>query len=602
MDYIGNKMINYKYMKKTLIIVLFLALLGFVGARFVYGMAATKELPLPKAYIVNVSGDVNIKRTDTGDWQKVTKDMEIAKGDTIKTGSDGKISINFFDDSISHIGPDSEVGLADVFIDNTNYAKTKIKLRVNFGRVWSRIIQLGDQEASYEVESNDTVATVRGTIFDFIVVKGSSTKVSTIENTVEVSMVEAEEFVDPITKEKKIKTKVIKKIDVPAGKLTEIAKEIDKEKKELFLLPISQEEMDSVWYKQNREEDKKIEEEIRKKQEDINKEIAGILPDSPLYGLKQLAEKTRLAFAADENKKLELEIGFLNKRLAESQALAANGKTVLAEEFFENYSKNIIEAMEEAKKGKDGQLYEKFEAQIGNQIDLQKRIMGAIDPEDPSYQLKNSLQQLQLNIVPEIEKQFLQMKIEQERSGVPMMPPPLPVKGVDQIIQPTGTTTDVNRIIENINQVATTTFQKPIIGTTTPPPPPPPPPQIIQKPIIGEQVITKPTTTLPLPPPPPPAETVRKLVDLKVSALKYNMLLTETRQFKAIAAYSDGTTKDVSNLCQWRVNGDIGTISSSGLLSPDADGGSATIEAAYTEEGTTVRGASPTVTALTIIL
>lgn len=590
-------MINYKNMKKTLIIVLFLALLGFAGARFVYGMAATKELPLPKAYIANVSGNADIKRAGAGDWEKAYKDMEIAKDDTIKTGSDGKVSINFFDNSISHIGPDSEVSFADTFIDSDDHAKTKVKIKVNFGRVWSRIIQLGDREAIYEIESNDTVATVRGTIFDFIVIKGSSTKISTIENIVEVAMIQTEETIDPETKEKKIITKVLKKIDVPAGKLTEITKEIDKEKKELLLLPISQEEMDSIWYKQNQEEDKKIEEEIRKKQEDTNKEIAGILPDSPLYKLKQLAEKTRLAFAADENKKLELEIGFLNKRLAESQALAANGKTVLAEEFFENYSKNIKGAIEEAKKREDSQLYEKFEAQIGNQIDLQKRIMGAIDPEDPGYQLKNSLQQLQLNIVPEIEKQFLQMKIEQERSGIPIIPPLPPVKGVDQIIKPTGTTTDVNRIIENINQVATTTFQKPIIGTTTPPPPPP---QIIQKPIIGEQVITKPTTTLPLPPPPPPAEIVRKLVDLKVSTLKYNMLLTETRQFKAIAVYSDGTTKDVSNLCQWRLSGDIGAISQSGFLTPDADGGSATVGASYTENGETVVGTSPTITALTI--
>ncbi|NQU98645.1 hypothetical protein HQ533_04205 [Candidatus Woesearchaeota archaeon] len=52
-----------------------------------------------------------------------------------------------------------------------------------------------------------------------------------------------------------------------------------------------------------------------------------ILPDSPLYGLKRVAEDVRLAFTLDKKKKAEKGLELADKRLAEIQLMTNQGKT-----------------------------------------------------------------------------------------------------------------------------------------------------------------------------------------------------------------------------------------------------------------------------------
>ena len=67
-----------------------------------------------------------------------------------------------------------------------------------------------------------------------------------------------------------------------------------------------------------------------------------------------------------------------------------------------------------------------------------------------------------------------------------------------------------------------------------------------------------------------------------------------------IARYNDSSTKDVTSLVVWTLAGDIGSISQSGLLQTDNDGGKGIIKAIFEENGVTIGGNSPEITALTL--
>ena len=53
---------------------------------------------------------------------------------------------------------------------------------------------------------------------------------------------------------------------------------------------------------------------------------AGAMPESPLYGIKRLAERTRLAMTASETQRAELLLAFADERLRELTVMAEEGK------------------------------------------------------------------------------------------------------------------------------------------------------------------------------------------------------------------------------------------------------------------------------------
>jgi len=393
-------------MKKILIVILILA---FVGVGSVFAMGAPKEIPQPRAFVISVSGESQLKRNDQ--WADLKGAEELKEKDAIKTGSDGEVVINFYDNSTSRIGPGSEVSFEELFIDDSNYGKTRVGLMVSIGRIWSRIIQLTDKEASFEVGSSATVATVRGTTFDFEVTAEGIAKVNAVESIVEVATVE---FKDGVRE-------IIAKVNLTEGNLTRIdqrkeVKELRKIEREVASEEVKKEE----WFRRNIERDEKFEEEIEKKQREMIEEMAGVLPDSALYGIKKAAENIRLTLTNDQDKKEELEASYASRRLAEAQELADLGEKELAQramEEFEKGAEDLTRKREELeKRGEDVGKIERIENQIRNQINIQKEVLGEVAPGEEIYSLKIELEKIEIdNFAQEEEKEFLMFKQAEER-------------------------------------------------------------------------------------------------------------------------------------------------------------------------------------------
>lgn len=134
------------------------------------------EVVKPAVFLVDNTGAT--KELKTGD--------EVSQGDKIKTDENGVASIYFPDGSVARLDTSTEIT-----IDAANYDQSDkslvVKIFVSIGKVWSKIVDLATPNSSWQVESSNAVATVRGTAFGVQVVDGS-TEIIGSENNVSVQV------------------------------------------------------------------------------------------------------------------------------------------------------------------------------------------------------------------------------------------------------------------------------------------------------------------------------------------------------------------------------------------------------------------------------
>jgi len=576
-------------MKKILILIIFLALTSslFFGYHQVLALSEAHSLKKPTSYVAKINGDVQIKKNNESEFIKATLNEKINEGDLIKTGTDGEVSVVYYDNAISTISPNSELRIDDLNIDDNNYAKTTTGLKLTFGHVWMRIMQLADKNSSFEIESSDAVATVRGTILDFEKSKNSKTIIRTVENMVEVQILEG----------KKEKIQLKENFEANLNKKT---------KDKTTIQPIDNKTKNSPWFINNKQKDQVIEKEINSRLKEENKKMAGILPNSKLYKLKTLSEKIRIITTNKEEKK-NLENSFNQVRLAELVELNINKiNTPIDSALNKNLNLNQLDF--------ERKIFRTSEPSI-NTIELRNKIEEEIinnsSQENKEY-LKNKLNETIINeaeilknlgnkeqyeawlkkyqqIINLIEQNNLLFRIKDPAKITPSETINLLNVGakIQDAVKNLQKDIENSDIIQQAPQTAPkveTTNTKTITTENTAQPAPSSLTTTIKE-ITTEQVI-KPSTP--------------KLTSLKITSPHYNILAGDSVALQATAMYSDNSTKNVTSLSQWTLTGDIGTITSSGILTSSNAGGDGIASATYEENGITVSGSSPTITALSI--
>lgn len=173
--------------------VIVIVVVGVVGFAAYSGIINLQ--PPAAAKLVVESGDVFAKK-GTAEYEKVSGELQLSQGDSVKTGAGARAKIVFFDSSETRLDENTEVTVAKLVADK---ASRSIELRQESGKVWSRVsAATGLQE--YNVDLGNTVATVRGTAF-----------ISTVNST--------EETLD--TRDGEVEyllKKVGKKVKIPKGK------------------------------------------------------------------------------------------------------------------------------------------------------------------------------------------------------------------------------------------------------------------------------------------------------------------------------------------------------------------------------------------------
>lgn len=123
------------------------------------------------AQVVFVKGNVTASRSDDETEQTdsaritIERDMEVLSGDTILTGSDGYISIEFSSGSVVNMQPDTEAMLSRLNCLPGDDSCV-IEIKTIKGKVTSNVERRDDQPVDFRISTPYASAAVRGTVFD----------------------------------------------------------------------------------------------------------------------------------------------------------------------------------------------------------------------------------------------------------------------------------------------------------------------------------------------------------------------------------------------------------------------------------------------------
>ncbi|MEJ2740740.1 MAG: FecR family protein, partial [Dehalococcoidia bacterium] len=140
-----------------------------------------------------IEGNVDILPTGSKTWQEGIDGTTLEEGTLVKTASDSKAMVTFFEGSTIELDANTELEIE--CLEQSSQGYNIILLKQTLGRTWSRVVALTDVKSRYEVETPSSCAMVRGTIFLTQVDDQGSTKVQVAEGLVVVSAQEKEEHV-----------------------------------------------------------------------------------------------------------------------------------------------------------------------------------------------------------------------------------------------------------------------------------------------------------------------------------------------------------------------------------------------------------------------
>lgn len=142
-------------MRKKIPVFIVLAVLAIIMLTYLY----MSSPPVPVAQLIVDSGPVEVMRS--GSWSPAVTGMELVQGDSVRTLEGSEARIIFFGYSVMRLAPLTEI-MIEAFSPDPD--DTYIYIRQEAGRTWNKVLSLSGI-SSYEVETPDAIASVRGTAF-----------------------------------------------------------------------------------------------------------------------------------------------------------------------------------------------------------------------------------------------------------------------------------------------------------------------------------------------------------------------------------------------------------------------------------------------------
>ena len=114
------------------------------------------------AVAIVVTGEAGV---DTGAGQTpLARFDEVPEGGTVVTGPDSFVQLRLSSGSLVKLGPETRIDLTRLE-QRSPRGKRRETIRLRVGRIWAQVTDLFGSDSSFEVETNNAVAGVRGTSF-----------------------------------------------------------------------------------------------------------------------------------------------------------------------------------------------------------------------------------------------------------------------------------------------------------------------------------------------------------------------------------------------------------------------------------------------------
>ena len=162
---------------------LFVLALLSVGTVLIFsdGTASAKQF----ATLRLLGGEVAVQHGDDA-LQPGEEGESLLEGDIVRTGSDGRAAIEYFDGSLTRLDYDARFLLVTLETLRNPAESTVILGGQTAGNSYNRIAELSDAGSRFVVETPTATASVRGTVYALLVDEGS-TKIAVVEGLVTAS-------------------------------------------------------------------------------------------------------------------------------------------------------------------------------------------------------------------------------------------------------------------------------------------------------------------------------------------------------------------------------------------------------------------------------
>lgn len=296
-----------------------------------------------------------VELSSRGLWQPVTHEVELREATDLRT-TEGEATIMLFDDGNVRIDRRTTVSLQDV---SDSVAQTSLDPTISLleGRMWVQGL-LPDQ--------------VRGLIivtpWGSVTVRGGSVSVAVTGETVRIEAWDRHVTVD----------EGMKSLSLVSGEYVTLPSNGS-----LVAMPLANSAYKQPWVSQNLQRDAVHQRELAQLQQERRAADAGILPNSPLYTVKRVAESVDVLLTLDPEAKIQKRLQQATTRLNEAAALIVQGDSG-ASIPLDEYKRTLIEVA-------SGTGDSITQALVQQQVAENAAQLSAALPDDQLYILKKTV-------------------------------------------------------------------------------------------------------------------------------------------------------------------------------------------------------------------
>ncbi len=167
-----NFWIQHKKKGKVLLAIIG-AILLLLGLHWFWSLGAVASVERKFIRVEAVEGHVEWKRANENEWRELTATTEVNTGDAVRTDVNARARILWGDRGVTRLDPATEIVL-DAAPRGNMIDAALLRVRLESGRVWSRMLKMIDINEGMQVQTNNVVATIRGTSFGVVNEEGGS--------------------------------------------------------------------------------------------------------------------------------------------------------------------------------------------------------------------------------------------------------------------------------------------------------------------------------------------------------------------------------------------------------------------------------------------
>lgn len=577
-------------MKTWLYLVIFSLICG--GGLWKFWCLGSAETVTKPAFVLIIDHPgVEIRRAGKEEWNTAQSGMELKPGDAIHTDGEGNAVIQVFGQGETRLGKKT-----DIVINKAEQSKQiDVNLALQSGRIWTRLRRFTGLDDSYRIERNGVVATVRGTAFD-VQATPTTTHVWVSESAVS------------------LESKDIRHV-LLEGYMLGIKPDGSLGKDE----QITDENRQVEWFQKNQNRDQAFNTEYIASLRQSFQNRGGATPQTVSDALTRLSEWLHMTLQS--SRASDLYIYYTGRRLYHITELAQQGKEGIALQEYTALEEELVNRMKQN---------DALRIPLRREIEMISDVLEDVTPSKPAYRLKQRIEDVRIRFaegdalaqaharllsvdarlfeasnlisisslddadtaldaakqgIDNVTHDLEQIKGDQQKLDVlrdklqvlRMREGALRVRLATAIAPPLAGVTAIEPVSTLVSTTSTVMTTSSTVLTTTST-------DAVQATSTAAQATSTPEVK-------PPEIKLPVLRTLQLSPGNISLSGEQSTTYQAMAIYTDGTRKDVTDLCVLSAsNLRLGFFLKNTFTANAGVEGQVDIVATYTESGKTVRG------------